>query len=152
MFHVGGVETSRKTQRLFVTETDLKFEPKMYTRREVITKEENHSVAPVPAFTPVTFGDPLHEILCTVLEDSFHVFRSHWDFLCLDQHKTSGRHLFGLDFRKWGYITKVVVNHQACDKILHVNRQSDNVLQIPHVIPVSCLCDGVMHIKTRADT
>lgn len=34
-----------------------------------------------------TFGDPLHEVLCIVLEHSLHVFGSHGDLFGLDQHK-----------------------------------------------------------------
>lgn len=37
--------------------------------------------------TSPTLGDPLHQILCVVLEHSLHVFRSHGDFFGLYQHK-----------------------------------------------------------------
>lgn len=65
----------------------------------------------------ITFGDPLHKILCTVLKHSLHIFRSHRDFLRLDQHKTFSGCLCKTDEN--GYIIK----KKQDLKIIHVHTQ-----------------------------
>lgn len=62
-----------------------------------------------------TFGDPLHEILRTVLEHSLHVFRSHWDFLRLDQHETFSGRLWRIRKVQSNYVCSEPSSRILCD-------------------------------------
>lgn len=67
--------------------------------------------------TSSTFGDPLHEVLCIVLEHPLHVFGPHGDFFGLDQHKPFS-----------GGLWKIKQQH---------------AFSVPHENPASCLSGRV---------